>query len=257
MADLSFKDRFLTPRVAEAMLSPTAILLAGAGASVAIAAGLPLLVAPVVAVGAWGARVLAAVPRRRRTERIDPFALPEPWRGFVVEALKAQVRYQQTVAGAAPGPIRARLTDIGERIEDGVREAWRIARRGAQLVDARAAIDADDARRELARVERDAAGAAGTAAQRTVEALRSQIETAARLDATIVDVRSQLQLLDARLDESVARASELSVRIGDAEELGAVGADVDDLVQEMEALRLALEETSGHHRPGTGQAAGG
>ncbi len=246
MAKLSFKDRLLTPPVAEAMLSPSGILLAGAGAAVVIATGLPLVAAPVAAVGAWAARVFAAMPKNAPTERIDPFALPEPWRGSVVEALKAQVRYRQTVEAAEKGPIRKRLESIGERIDDGIQEAWRIARRGAQLVEARRSIDDDDARKQLARVEQDAGStwAKGSAIERTAEALRSQIDTADRLDATIADTRTQLQLLDARLDELVARAAELSVRVGDAEELAPVGADVDGLVQEMEALRQALEETT-------------
>ncbi len=250
MARPSFKDRFLTPPVAEAMLSPSGILLAGAGAAAVIATGLPLAVAPVVAVGAWAGRVLAAVPRAAPTERIDPFTLPAPWRGFVVEALKAQVRYRQTVDAADPGPIRDRLADIGERIDDGVQAAWRIARRGAQLVEARTAVDDVAARRELARLEADAAEpwAAGSALARTAEALRAQVASADRLDATIADARSRLELLDARLDESVARAAELSVQVGSVDELGGFGADVDGLVQEMEALRQALEETTGEGR---------
>ena len=255
MADLSFRDRFLTRPVADTLLAPSSILLAGAGASLAIVAGLPLLVAPVMGAAAWALRVLAAVPRNRGREEIDPFALPEPWRHFVVEALRAQVRYRQAIAGAEAGPIRQRLGTIGERIDDGVHEAWRIARRGAQLVEARHGIDDVDARRELGRVEQEGA-AAGSAADRTAQALRSQIEAADRLDSTIAAVRDQLRLLDARLDESVARAAELSVRIGDAAELAPVGADVEGLVQEMEALRLALEETSGPQIPGTGQATG-
>lgn len=253
MADLSFRDRFLTRPVSEALLAPSSILLAGAGASAAIVAGLPLLAAPVAGIAAWALRVLAAVPRNRPTERVDPFQLPEPWRHFVVEALKAQVRYEHAVAGAEAGPIRERLKTIGERIDDGVHEAWQIARRGAQLVEARRGIDAEDARRDLARLE-DQGTAEGSASERTAEALRSQIAAADRLDGTIAGVRDQLRLLDARLDESVARAAELSVRIGDAAELAPVGADVDGLVQEMEALRLALEETSGPQLPGTGQA---
>lgn len=246
MPRTSFRDRFLTPPVARAIFSPSGILLAGAGAGLAIATGLPLVVAPLAGAAAWAARVLVAVPRNRPGERIDPFAVPEPWRRFVVEALKAQVRYQQAIAGAQAGAIRERLESIGARIDDGVQEAWRIARRGAQLEDARATIDDAGVRRELDAVQRDAgqAGAMGSAGERTAAALRSQLDTAARLDATIADARSQLQLLDARLDESVARATELSVRIGDADELGPVGADVEGLVQEMEALRLALEETT-------------
>lgn len=246
MPRTSWRDRFLTPPVARAMLSPSGIVLAGAGAGVAIATGLPLVVAPIAGVAAWAARVLAAVPRNRPTERIDPFAVPEPWRRFVVEALKAQVRYRQAIAGAEAGPIRERLESIGARIDDGVQEAWRIARRGAQLEDARATIDDAEVRRELDAVQRDAGQgwAAGSAVERTAAALRSQLETAARLDATIADARSQLQLLDARLDESVARATELRVGISDADELAPIGADVEGLVQEMEALRLALEETT-------------
>lgn len=255
MADLSLRDRFLTRPVARALLDSPAILAAGAGASVAIVAGLPLLVAPLAGAVAWALRVAAAVPRNEPRARIDPFALPDPWRGFVVEALKAQVRYEQVVAGAEAGPIRERLRTIGERIDDGVHEAWRIARRGAQLVEARRGIDADDARRNLSRLQSGSVPS-GSATERTAQALRSQVEAAERLDDTIVAARDQLQLLDARLDESVARAAELSVRIGDVAELGPVGADVDGLVQEMEALRLALEETSGTGSPGPAQATG-
>lgn len=252
MPQLSFRDRFLTPPVAEAMLSPSGILLAGAGASLAVATGLPLVVAPVAALAAWAARVFVAVPKNKPSARIDPFTLPEPWRSSVVEALKAQVRYTQAVNSAEPGPIRERLESIGRRIDDGVQEAWRIARRGAQLVEARKAIDADDAARELAKVERDAdePWARGSAMARTADALRSQVETAARLDSVLDEVRSQLRLLDARLDESVARAIELSVQVNDADALRGVDADVDGLVTEMEALRQALEETS-NPTPGT------
>ena len=51
MSRLSFKDRFLTPPVARAMTSPVSILLAGAGASVAIATGLPLVAKELAASG--------------------------------------------------------------------------------------------------------------------------------------------------------------------------------------------------------------
>ncbi len=245
MSQLSFRDRFLTPRVARAMTAPGSILLAGAGASVAIATGLPLLIAPVVGVAAWAARVLVAVPRNPKTERIDPFDVPEPWRSSVVEALKAQVRFDQAVAATDTGPIRTRLESIGQRIDDGTREVQRIAQRGTQLTAARRAVDAEAATAELATVQRDAGEgwAAGSKLERTAQALQAQIDTAARLDGLIDDARAQLRVIDARLDESVARAIELSVQLDDVEGLRSVDADVDDLVTEMEALRQALEET--------------
>lgn len=234
------------------MTSPGSILLAGAGASVAIATGLPLLVAPAVGIAAWAARVLAAVPRNRTIERLDPFEVPEPWRSEVVEALKAQVRFDQAVQATEAGPIRDRLESIGQRIDDGVREVHRIAQRGTQLTAARRAVDAEAAAADLASVQRDAgeAWAAGSKLERTAEALQAQIDTAGRLDRSISDARAHLRVLDARLDESVARAIELSVQLDDAEGLRSVDSDVDDLVTEMEALRQALEETTGPE-PGT------
>lgn len=250
MSQLSFRDRFFTPSVARAMTSPGAILLAGAGAGVVIATGLPLLAAPIVGLGAYVARVLAAVPRNEAAQRIDAFALPEPWRSSVVDAQKAQVRFGQAVKLAPAGPIRDRLVAIGERIDDGINEAFQIAKRGAQLVEARRNIDPANATRDLAALGQQFPDgpAAGSTAARTADALQSQIETATRLDEVLLDVRSRLQLLDARLDESVARAVELSVSVGDVDDLGAVGADVDGLVNEMEALRQALEETARTNR---------
>ena len=247
MPQLSFRDRFLTPPVARAMTAPGSILLAGAGASLALATGLPLLAAPVAGAAAWAARVFLAIPRNESVERIDPFDVPEPWRSCVVEALKAQVRFDQAVEATDAGPIRTRLESIGQRIDDGIREVGRIARRGTQLTAARQAVDADTARAELAKVQHDAneSWASGSKLERTAEALQAQIDTAARLDGLIEDARGQLRVLDARLDESVARAIELSVQLDDEEGLRSVDDDVDHLVTEMEALRQALEETSG------------
>ncbi len=52
-------------------------------------------------------------------------------------------------------------------------------------------------------------------------------------------------LLDARLDEAVARSLELSVRTDDPSQLGGVTTTVDEVLEEMEALRLALDEADG------------
>ena len=52
--------------------------------------------------------------------------------------------------------------------------------------------------------------------------------------------RDRLRLLDARFDELIARAVEVSVGSGDSDVLGH---DVDQLVSELESLRVAMEET--------------
>ena len=74
----------------------------------------------------------------------------------------------------------------------------------------------------------------------TIAALEAQLASANRLAAVANSSQDRLRLLDARFDELVARAVEVSVGSGDSDLLGD---EVDDLVTELESLRIALEET--------------
>lgn len=245
MARLSFRDRFFTPPVARAMMSPSGILLAGAGASVAIVAGLGPIGALVLAGVAWAGRVGYAVPRQAGDDRIDPFTLNEPWRRFVQTSLQAQSRFDQAVHNAERGPLRDRLAEIGDRVHDAVRESWRIARQGQVLADASGQIDMAGVQRQLAEVQANSgeSWAAGSSMQKTAAALEAQLASGQRLVRVTSEARDRLRLLNARLDEMVARAIELSVDASQVDELGGLGSDVDGLVDEMEALRLAMDET--------------
>lgn len=250
MARRSLRDRFFTPPVARAMVSPLGILLAGAGAAVGFFAtgGIPVAIG--LAAAAWGGRVVAAVPRDPRADRIDPFTLGDPWKRMVQDALQAQNRFTDAVNETDKGPLRDRMHEIGDRIAQGVEEAWRVGRQGQALVAARKRVDTADAQRELDEILGGPQGATPSSAlQRTVESLQAQLASAQRLDQTIVDARDRLRLTNARLDEAVARAAELSVRAGDVSDLAGLGSDVDSLVTDLEALRLGLEEVD---RPATG-----
>ncbi len=250
MAD-SFRDRFWSPPVARAVTAPSSILLAGVaaalGALVTFPLSIPVGIAAAVAAGsaAYGGRVLLAVPRQPgRSERPDPFAVQEPWRRFVSDALAARLRFDDAVRAMAAGPLRDQLTDIGGRLDDGVDEIWRIARQGNTLVDARRRIDLDTTRSELAQVEAQAeeGWAQGSRLQQTAEALRAQVASGERMEQVIADAVDRLRLLDARLDETVTRAIELSSGATASRGAGSLGGDVDGIVSEMEALRLALDE---------------
>ncbi len=244
MPRLSLRDRFFTPPVAKAMTSPGGILLAGAGAAVVIAAGLPIAAAAAAGAAAWAARVAVAVPRNPRAEHIDPFTLQDPWRTFVREALQARTKFDDAVRQARGGPLRDRLTLIGERLGTGVDESWRIARAGQALADARRQVDVADINRQLEQVSASrVAPASAPAREQTIKALEAQLETAQRLDAVIVDTRDRLRLLDARMDEAVTRAIELSVRAEQVDDLGGLEHDVDGIVGELEAIRAGLAET--------------
>jgi hypothetical protein len=237
-------DRAKTPRVARAITSPSGILLAGAGASVAILGGLPLAAAAGIGLAAWAARVALAIPRRPAEDRIRPEQLAEPWRSFVREAQNAAGRYRRAMAAAAPGPLRDRLADIGTRIDTGVLESWRVAKRGDALEGALGEMDVRAVADELRAVEAEAPKrrAGGASLERTAAALRAQLESASRLGTVAAEARDRLRLLDARLDEAVARAVELSLGAGDPSAAGGLEGDVDQLVEEMEALRVALDD---------------
>jgi hypothetical protein len=240
---LRFRDRFFTPPVARAMTSPLAIVLAGGATAVSIVAGLPLIAAAGIGAAAWGTRVALAIPRAPKRERIDPFTLGEPWRSFVRAALQAQARFDRTVHTARPGPLRDRLAEIGKRVGTGVDECWQVANRAQDIANALEQLDTRQARAELAALEHES-GTAPENRARTAEALRAQIGSAERMATVVDDARDRLRLLDARLDEAVARAVELSVDSGDPEGVLGLSSDVDSVVTDMEALRQALEETS-------------
>ena len=242
MAGHSLRDRFFTPPVARAIVSPTALLALAVGAAAGFAAGAEIAGAVVLGLLAFVLRVVLAIPRRSRGTRIDPFTLDEPWRHYVRDAVQARNRFNQAVDRALEGPTRDRLAEIDERVGTGVLEVWRIAQRGHALAEARGRVDPAAIRRKL-----DAASGATTGAtlERTTEALGAQLATAERLERVIADADSRLRLLNARLDEAAARTIELSVQAGDVADLSGLGDDVDTMVDEMEALRLAIEETGG------------
>ena len=245
MARRSFRDRFFTPPVARALTSPLGIVLAGLGAAVGILTGGGAIAAVGLGAAAWAGRVAAAIPRDPRPDRIDPFTLGEPWRRAVQDALQAQARFREAVSDTRRGPLHERMTEIGGRIDHGVDEAWRVARQGQALVAARKRIDTVEAQQELAAVQ----GRQDAASAKTAESLRAQLASADRLAATIEEARARLRLTNARLDEAVARAAELSVAADDVSQLEGLGDDVDALVTDLEALRLGLEEVQ---RPSTG-----
>ncbi|MBW3649268.1 MAG: hypothetical protein KY458_01735 [Actinobacteria bacterium] len=240
-------ERVRTRAVAEAVVSPSAILLAGAGTAVGIIGGLgPLAV--LAGAAAWAARVALAVPRRQQDERINPMAVQEPWRRFVADALNAQRRFDDVVRRSQSGVIQERLRVIGRRIGDGVSECWRIACQGDALVGALQTLDEPHIRRQLVEVQderRRARGddlAAGSLA-RTQKAIEAQLASVERLRRVAEDATDRLRLLNAQLNEAVARSLEISLNAADVSDLGPLSEDVEGVVVELESLRQALEET--------------
>ena len=224
------------PTVFLAMVSPITVLLMALVIVLVVLLGGPWWLAVVVAAAVWVARVLVAraVARRVRSlpRRIDPFALREPWRFHVRDALAARRRFGEAVDGTAPGPVHDRLVEVTARIDEGVEACWVAAQRGQSLADARRRID-------TAAIERDRDAAHTSPDARA--ALDAQLASAARMDALLTDTRTRLDTLEARLGEAAASALELAHRATDARDLDRLSADVETAVVGLETVRTALE----------------
>lgn len=249
MASLSFRDRFFSPPVARAVTSPSGILAFGAGAAAGVlAVGVAPLAIPVAAAGgllAYGIRVALAIPKKGTGERIDPFAVDEPWRHAVRDAVQARNRFADAVKSFQPGPLRDSLSAVSAQMEEAVAECWRVAKQGQVVADARKRINDREVRWELQQAQYAAnQGGHNDVQASRVAALEAQLATAGRMDALVQSTKDQLDLLNARLDESVTRAIELSVS-NHSGEAGTLTADVGAIVDDLESLRMAIEEVDG------------
>ncbi|HEX5097546.1 MAG TPA: hypothetical protein VFX21_16090 [Acidimicrobiia bacterium] len=189
-----------------------------------------------VGIGAALAARWAWVKQRRNPMLgIDPMTLSMPWRQWVKDAVSARRRFGEVVATTKPGPIRERLAEIGGGIDTAVQEVWRVARYGDELDEGIEQLDLPNVTRRIERLEAD--GSADDA----VRALKEQLASGERLRGVAADARQRLEVQDARLNEAVARAIELSLSASDVSELSGLGDDVETLVGDMEALRQGLE----------------
>ncbi len=191
-----------------------------------------------VALIALGMRTLKRRGRRDEATRqkIDPFTVGEPWRRHVSSALSTQRRFDEIVRGVDAGPLRDRLTSIGGQVRHGVGELYAIAKRGDELDHAIARVDPASVKRQLAAATDDDSRAA----------LQSQLDAAERMRATRDETDQQLKTMNLRLGELVAQAAEVSVGGGAATQIGSA---LDDLVGQMEALRLAVADVDALRRP--------
>lgn len=234
---MSLRDRFFTPRTAKAILSPWRIALGVVVAVVLAVLGVNVVIAIVAGLVAYAIVVFVAMPAKPATVVIDPFGVSEPWRQHVQGALKARRRFDDTLASVPAGPARDRLAEIGRRIGIGVTECWHIASRGHEIDKAVKRLNLPSARSDLQLLQSRPVDAQSEA---TMASLQAQIDSGERLKARSADVAQRLRLLEVRLSELATRASEVAVGARDEE---AYGNDVEDLISQLEGMRLALDET--------------
>ena len=236
---MSFRDRFYTPTTAKALLSWRILVGIGVGAALAVA-GLPIAAAATVGIAAYASTIIKAMPGKTPRPTIDPFVLSEPWRQLMQQAQGAGRKLRSTVADADAGPLRSTMEGIVEQLEYGLDEAWEIAKRGDEIDDAVRRLDPTSLRSKLETVRAQRETSPSADADAAVVSVERQLQTADRLKQQSADTAASLRLTQTRLDELVARASE--VRIGTVD-TDSYRRDVDDLVIRLEALHQAVEET--------------
>lgn len=255
---MGFRERFDTSTMVRTLLSGRLAIGVGVGVAMAVA-GLPLVVSIGTGAALYAALVGAALRRPRRTaaRRLDPFTVGEPWRQYVQGAQRAARQVHDTVASTPSGPLRDRLESIVERLDHGLDEVERVARRGDEIDAAVRRLDPTALRSKLATLEQQRSSDAREPVETAetteglddvsdelgaaIDSVRDQLETTERLKARSDDTARRLRLSQTRLDELTARAAEVSIGAGDTD---IYEHDVDDLVIELEGLRLAIEETN-------------
>ncbi|MDG2029226.1 MAG: hypothetical protein P8J50_19190 [Acidimicrobiales bacterium] len=230
-------SRRLEPTVFLAMISPITVgLVVGVAALTLIVSG-SWIAAVAMGLGVWFGRVALSRAIAKRVSglerRIDPFALREPWRFFVRDALSARQRFADALHDAEDGPLRTRLVEIEAQLTHAVEVTWDVALRGQQLTDARRRID-------LVALERTLGSSPEGDPRHT--AAQAQKDSHARLAQREDDTRERLEILDARMGETITRAGELATRTGGAIAIEELAGQVDGMVSELDSLRIALDE---------------
>lgn len=247
--------RTAPPELARLALS-TSATAAALGVAVG-AAEQSVILGVVFAVVGAGVRLAVAAWRKIRAlpvEEIDPFALPEPWRGMVQQALEAGKRFQGVSRAWPAGPLQDRLTSLGAVVEAEVRGVWVAAQQGAALTGGyppgSKRITAGDLSAELGALqqERSEVPAADQARRgeldRAEQTLAVQLQAARKSESTAHAVEDRLRILVARLDETVTSVVALTAGPGGAGDVEGAAATVEGLAQEIAALQAGMGEAA-------------
>lgn len=230
-------SRRLEPTVLLTTISPITVGLVVAAVALGRMVSGSWAVAVALGAVAWAGRIAFARVMARRIgglePRVDPFALREPWRFFVRDALSAQRRFKDALADADEGPLRTRLLEVEGQLTHAVDVTWDVAQRGQQLTDARNRIRVAKHDRTLATTE---------PGDPRHTAARAQRESHDRLQRRENDTRDRLEVINARLEETITRVGELATRTGGTIELEQLAGQVGGMVDELDSLRIALDE---------------
>jgi hypothetical protein len=190
--------------------------------------------------------------RRGDTDQIDPWALPEPWRGLVRDAVNAGRRFEVATASLQAGPVRDRVATLEPVIAQQVRAVWDSARRGAVLTGGFPAgtrsQSAESLSARLRSLQEERAALVNPPQDRLAEleqseeAVASQLREAKHAESVAGWLQDGLRSAIARLEAAVTSLAELGPQPPGDSGIDALGPSIDSVGEELSALQAALRE---------------
>lgn len=192
--------------------------------------------------------------RRAGSPQIDPWALPEPWRGIVRDSVNAGRRFEVATASLSAGPLRDHVASLEPVVAQQVRAVWESAQRGALLtggfppgthVESAQSLSAQlrslqEERASISEGSRDRLAALDQA-EATVAA---RLRQAKRAESVAAWLQDGLRSVTARLDAAVTSLVELGAQTPDGALLDVLGSSIDSIGSELSALQAGLREVS-------------
>ena len=186
---------------------------------------------------------------------VDPWALPEPWRQLVADALASERRFAAAASGLAPGPLHDRVVGMQPAVHAQVLRVWDGARRGATLTGGYPAgagtPTAAALAAQLRSVQEERGGGGGGAdgppgaSEGAEEALAARLREARHAEAVAAGILDGLRSALARLDAAVTSLAELAAGAATQPGLVTGAASIDAVASELSALRSGLDEIAG------------
>jgi len=239
-------------KLAYSLLSPSTIVTTGAIAAAAIAGGLPLAIAGAVTAGAYAIKVAAQTFTGKDLDqiirpepKIDVKRLRQPYRGWVEQGLAARRRFEEALQGAPAGPLRDRLGGLGTELGDSLDGIARAAGRAQQIDDYLSRNPVPSIQLQLdeaeGRTRTNQDPQVRPDLERVVASLREQLRVAKRLKDFYDRSVSRISTTIAQIDQLTAQLMEVLLTAEDAALVPGPGS-IDDLVAQMESVRMAVRE---------------
>lgn len=179
---------------------------------------------------------------------VDPWALPDPWRQLVGEAVASERRFAAAASTLPAGPLRDRVEEMRSTVHAEVLRVWGGARQGATLTGgypagARTPTAAALAGQLRAIQEQRAAGRTGAGhLDGAEEAVATQLREARHGEAVAAAILDGLRTALARLDAAVNSLAELATGAVVQPGIDAGASSIDAVATDLSALRSGLDE---------------